>query len=97
MPVKKDAFIKAVLRKGFREFRNGDHIYYRFVQSNDEINPLIKTKLSHGSGKDISDDLLAMMSRQMMFDKKSDLTKFLECTLSGEDYREILALKGFVK
>jgi len=97
MPVKKDAFGKAVIQKGFREFRNGDHIYYRFVQPDGEVDPLIKTKISHGSGKEISDDLLSMMSRQMMFDKKADLMKFIECTLSDEDYYEILVLKGFAE
>jgi hypothetical protein len=97
MPVKKDAFGKAVIRKGFREFRSGDHIYYRFVQPDGEINPEIVTKVSHGSGKDISDDLLTKMSRQMKFDKKSDLMKFVECTLSDEDYYEILVSKGFAE
>jgi len=97
VPTKKDAFVKAVIRKGFREFRNGDHIYYRFVQPNGEIIPRIRTKISHGGSNDISDSLLTKMSIQMKFDKKSDLMKFIECTLSGEDYYEILVSKGFAE
>jgi len=96
MPVKKDVFAKAVLRKGFREFRSGDHIYYRFVQPDGVINPRTRTKVCHGSGNDISDSLLAKMSSQMKFDNKSDLMKFIECTLSSEDYCEILKGKGMI-
>ena len=70
MPVKKDVFRRAALQKGFCEIRSGDHIYYRFIQQDGNEIPQITTKISHGSGKDISDDLLAKMSRQMMFDKR---------------------------
>jgi hypothetical protein len=88
---------RSVLKKGFVEISSRDHIYYRFVQPNGKITPLIKTKMSHGSGKDISDDLLTKMSRQLMFDKKADLMKFVECDLSGDDYYEILKDKGIIQ
>ena len=97
MPVKKDAFRRAALRKGFCEARSGDHIYYRFIQPDGDFSTKINTKISHGSGKDISDDLLSTISRQMKFDKKLDLIKFVECEISGEDYREILASKGIIR
>jgi hypothetical protein len=54
MPVKKDAFRRAALEKGFFEIRSGDHIYYRFVQPDGKLSPQITTKICHGSGKDIS-------------------------------------------
>ena len=97
MPVKKDVFTRAALRKGFYESRSGDHIYYRFEQSDGKEIPRITTKMSHGGGNDLPDSLLTKMARQMKFDKKSDLIKFVECEISGEDYREILVSKGIIR
>ena len=97
MPVKKEKFRRVATRKGFVEMRSGDHIYYRFVQPDGKQSPWVTTKISHGGNKDISDVLLAKMSRQMKFEKKADLIDFIECTFSADDYCDLLVSKKFMK
>lgn len=59
MPVKKDDFARAAIRKGFCEKRSGHHIYYRYETPGGRLSPYIHTHISHGGGKDISDALLS--------------------------------------
>ena len=76
---------KALLKKGFREDvgRNRDHHYY-FLYIDDD-RKLIFTKISRGSHKDIDDNLLNQMKKQIKLPKKQ-FNEYLNCTFSEEEY-----------
>ncbi len=95
MPLKKRDFSKSATSKGYIEITKGDHIFFRFTDSEGKICDLIHTKISHGSSQDISNDLLAKMYKQMKFDKKSDLEEYIKCTFSEDTYRNLLISKGY--
>ncbi len=99
MPVKKQDFIHAALKKGYRQVSKKDHIFLRYVDENGKIIDAVHTKVSHGGGKNgvISDSLLAKMAHQMKFDAKKELTDYVACTYSLEKYRQMLVDKGFDK
>ena len=86
--------IKAKLQiKGFEEdFRDHDCFYY--MNRGQKTN--IWTKTSFGSKNYIDDDLILKMARQVKLNKK-EFMKLIECTLSKEEYRELLIEKGFIK
>ena len=81
MPKKAREVSGALLRKGFREV-GGDHKRYVFYYNNQKT--AINTKISHGE-TELHDGLLSAMARQMRL-KRSDFDKFVECTLSEEEY-----------
>lgn len=97
MPAKTKNFVKAATSKGFIEIRSGNHIHYRYVNSKGEIDDRIYTILSHGGNGDISDDNLAKMRKEMKFDKKEDLMKYIQCTFTLEMYRDLLQSKKFLE
>ena len=51
MPVKKQDFLKAALKKGYQQVSRRDHIYLRYVDENGKIIDAVHTKVSHGGGK----------------------------------------------
>ncbi|MCK9323846.1 MULTISPECIES: hypothetical protein [Methanocorpusculum] len=97
MPVKKDDFARAAIRKGFCEKRSGHHIYYRYETPGGRLSPYIHTHISHGGGNALSDALLSEMTHQMKFDKKADLMAFIDCTFSKEKYLVHLKTKGLIE
>jgi hypothetical protein len=52
-----------------------------------------KTKTSHGSGGDISDDLLARMAKQCGV-TKGQFLKLVDCPLTRQEYEELLRAAG---
>lgn len=51
-----------------------------------------------GSGyKDYSDSLLCQMAKQLRLDSKKDLCNLIDCPMDVDEYRAILAAKGFLK
>ncbi|HJK77560.1 MAG TPA: hypothetical protein O0Y06_06510 [Methanocorpusculum sp.] len=95
MPVSKRKFAAATQKKGFLEVRNRDHVVFVFTDSAGKPDSKIQTKMSHGAGNDISDGLLVKMAKQMKFSKKAELDKFVECSISEEEYREMLRKQNF--
>ena len=94
MPAKRDDFLRAATNKGFIMNKKGDHIFLHFQDSDGKLYP-IQTKVSHGSGhRDISDSILAQIKKQLHFNSKEELNEFIRCTLSEEEYRELLREKG---
>jgi hypothetical protein len=86
MPIKQREFQKAVLKKGFVAVKQSEHCYFYLKNADDEITP-VRTKMGkHGNLKDISDDLLSIMYKQLHFDTKNDMMKFIDCTKSYEEY-----------
>lgn len=95
MPSKKRDFRKAAIKKGFIEDKQGNHIFYRYKNSNGFIDAAIHTKVSHGGNGDISDSLLGEMQKQMKLDSREQLLHYIECSFSLEDYQKLLAAKNF--
>jgi hypothetical protein len=86
MPVKQREFEKAVTGKGFVVVTNRDHRYF-YLMDTDGKKTQVRTKISvHGKVKDISDDLLSVMYKQLHFESKNDFIKFIECKKTYEDY-----------
>lgn len=91
----KRKFAAAVQKKGFFEVRNRDHVVFVFTDSAGKPDAKIQTKVSHGAGSDISDSLVVKMAKQMKFSKKAELDKFVECSISEAEYREMLRKQNF--
>ncbi len=62
MPLKKRDIIASLERKGF-QIHESDHRYLYFYWSNGKKTS-IKTKISHGSGNEIDDNLVHLMATQ---------------------------------
>ena len=73
-----------LIKKGFSEVRDKDHIYLHYMVDNKKSR--IFTKISH-SASEIGDPLIALMARQTKLSKDS-FKDFAECRLSGEEYFE---------
>ena len=81
-----------MLKKGFK-LRNGDHKYLHFYYNGHET--MIKTKYSHGE-IEIDDFLIEKMAKQIKL-TKPEFIKFATCTLSEQEYINILKEKNIIK
>ena len=87
--MKKREFRRILKKKGFIEVVAKDHIYLYLRDPNDpeKYYSHIRTKISHsGKEKDISDNLLAKMYRQLGFGSKKDFMEYLDCTRTHKDH-----------
>lgn len=46
--------------------------------------------------KDISDDLLSVMYKQLHFESKNEMMRFIDCTKSYEEYLAYLKAHGVI-
>lgn len=86
MPRKFNDVEKGLLNKGFQK-SNSHHVFYIYHDMSGLKTP-IKTKASHGE-REISDNLLALMAKQVKL-KKSDFLNLVDCPLKREEYESIL-------
>ena len=94
MPVKQREFEKAVTRKGFVVVPNRDHRYFFLKDTDGKMTP-VRTKISmHGNVKEISEDMISVMYKQLHFENKNDFMKFIECTKSYPEYIALLRAKN---
>ena len=84
MPRKKNDVIKVLKKKGFTLDDSRDHKYF-YLYNSDGTRSTVYTKISRGSNNEINDGLLGEMMRQIHLDKNS-FNKYMDCTLSKEDY-----------
>ncbi len=91
MPCKTKDIDEALVKKGFTK-REGDHHFYEFIYKSQKT--ALRTKISH-SHKEISDQLIAHMSRQLQLVKKEFLS-LIACPLSEEDYVQLMKTRGFL-
>ncbi|MFK5597938.1 hypothetical protein ACFZ8E_13110 [Methylobacterium sp. HMF5984] len=78
------AIVDALERKGFK-CRGGDHEYYIY-HNLDGKKTMYKTKVSRGTSyKNIGDDLIGKMARQVGLNKKLFL-ELVDCTLDQKQY-----------
>ena len=96
MPIKQREFRKAVLKKGFVAVKQSEHCYF-YLRNTDEKITLIRTKIGqHGNQKDISDDLLSVMYKQLHFETKDEMMKFIGCTKTYEEYIASLKVHNII-
>lgn len=81
-----------LLKKGFLQ-APGDHYYFEFWHNNLFIT---KTKISHGSKKDITGGLIKMMAEQCKL-TKSEFLDLARCPMSQDKYIQLLVEKGLIK
>lgn len=91
MPKDKRDVESALEAKGFQQ-QTGDHNYFVYW-SVEGKKSMARTKTSHGSGRDISDDLLAKMSKQCGLTKPQFL-RLIECPLQRPEYETLLRAAG---
>ena len=77
---------KGLRGKGFVEDKSRDHIYYTYRNLSGAITA-IHTKVSHGSGKGISVNLIGQMARQCRLTIQ-DFRELVDCSLSRQDYEQ---------
>lgn len=92
MALDKNKALKSLKKKGFVERPYCDHIVLEYWNNQTVI---AKTKLSHGSKKDLDAYLIKQMAIQCKL-SKNEFADLVNCPLSEERYREILTEKGFM-
>jgi len=89
--------IRAALeRKGFRQERSTNHVYYRlYVQGKATA---IRTKVSHGAKDEVGSrsPLFLAYKRQLRL-TSAQLERFLACPMDEEEYVRILCASGAVR
>jgi len=94
MILSKRLVISGLKKKGF-ENESGDHKYFVYHTTAGMLTH-VKTKVSHGSEKDISPNLITEMRRQCQLDSTADFVNLIRCPLKREEYENILREKGFL-
>jgi predicted RNA binding protein YcfA (HicA-like mRNA interferase family) len=89
MPIDKRDFIRTLQRLGFSEVQGKDHLFFELRTAN----RIIRTKVSRGSGKDISDALLSHILRHQLFLTKAEFKR----QLSQDEYMQILRERGIIE
>ena len=77
---------KGLKVKGFDEDKAQDHIYYTY-RSLSGARTTVRTKMSHGSSKDIDISLLGLMARQCRLSIQG-FRDLISCALSREEYEQ---------
>ncbi|HXB73341.1 MAG TPA: hypothetical protein VNY05_34200 [Candidatus Acidoferrales bacterium] len=85
--------VNALLAKGFREVEGRDHRYFFFhVQGRKTA---VFTRISHGQ-RSLDDWMSGQAARQIHLSKR-ELLSYLECTLSGEAYLQLMIERAFIR
>ena len=92
MPIAKRNLRKILNKLGFAEIRGKHHIFFELHTAN----RIIRTKISHGSGKDIGDALLSHILRKQIYLTKNELKLARRGHLSKSEYLEILRQKRII-
>lgn len=86
----------SLLKKGFRSQNGSNHEKFFFYHNGKKTG--IMTVLPYGSNKDgIGAPLFSRIRKEMKFFEKSSLEKFVECTLTQEDYLTFLLKNKFIQ
>lgn len=84
---------RALEKKGY-QLEENDHHFYRLYDENGKKTK-IRTKISHGE-TEIKDPLINAMRKQMHFAKKGDFLNYVACSLSKEEYYDILREQNLI-
>jgi hypothetical protein len=84
----------ALSGKGFHRVE-GDHHFFIY-HTQDGKKTRARTKTSHTPKmKDISDNLLGQMARQVCLDTKADFLRLVDCPMSRVEFEGVLKAKGY--
>ena len=92
MPHKARAVEAALLRKGFRLVTNGRHRKFEYGALGGNTTA-VRTSMSHGANRDLSDDLLGKMARQVRLSRR-EFDELVRCPMSQSRYEGLLARRG---
>ncbi len=98
MPMKAEEFRSGVIGKIKQRFeiheRSAGHIVYEIWHNNQKI---LRTHQSHGSGgRDISDNILGKIKRQLLLDTLSQIYALKDCPMTAEAYYQLLKSKNVI-
>ncbi len=94
MPRRARVVVQGLSRKGFR-LVNRRHRWLEYDKLNG-THGRIKTIMSHGSDRDINDQLLGQMARQLHLTRRQ-FDNLVDCTLSQDDYEAMMRRDGFIR
>ena len=95
MPRPRNAIQSSLKQKGFQEKEKTNHRYYHFVYD-DKITS-VSTFVSRGTKyKEISDDILSRMWKQLGLNKKKELLDLVDCPMGKEELISVLQAKGIL-
>lgn len=92
MPIAKRNLRKILNKLGFVEVRGKHHIFFELRTTN----RIIRTKISHESGKDIGDALLSQILRKQIYLTKDEFELARRGQLSKSKYLDILRQKRII-
>lgn len=97
MPRKSDDVRDALLKKGYKEkgVKRG-HTWFELTGVPPGKQPIRTFYSNGGHGKEISDDNLGKMKKQMKFEDKRKFNDYLDCTYSEAQYRDSLRERGLL-
>lgn len=78
---------RALCAKGFVKDDSGDHPRYTYPGT------LMTTKVSHGSGNSIGDNLISLMAKQLKL-TRAQFVDLVKCPMSEDGYRGELTKQG---
>jgi hypothetical protein len=85
---------KVLLEKGLREETGKHHIYYWFFLDGKKTS--VNTYFSH-SASEANDFLLSQISKQLKFQKKDHLLRFIDCYIDEPAYTKMLLDGKYVR
>ena len=90
----RDKLESSLQKKGFEMDESKHHRYFHLIVDGKKTN--IHTKTSHGSKKHktLGPPNQSLVKRQLKFEKKKQLEQFIDCTITYEDYIQILTAQG---
>jgi hypothetical protein len=95
MPRDRRRLDSALQQKGFERDEKGHHVSFVYVTT-DNRRTEIRTRISHGRDRDISDSLLARMAQQCRLSR--DLfNQFVDCPMDRAEYEACLQSAGLLK
>jgi hypothetical protein len=84
----------ALVKKGFVRDSEGHHVAFAYITLENQRSE-VRTRISHGRDRDISDDLLGKMARQCKL-SRPEFNRLVDCPMERSEYelrlREIGAL-----
>jgi len=93
MRVDRSDAVRSLQKKGFHLVISGDHLYFHHEFEGKRTVPY--TKISHSKKrKDIGNDLLLSMRKQLRLDTNRDTADLLSCPMDGDTFNSKMKAKG---
>jgi len=83
----------ALIKKGFVQPEDTDHQVFHLFVNGEKVH--IRTRYSHGA-RECDDFILGQMAKHLKL-SRAQLDNLVDCTMSGEEYIEILRERGEIK